>query len=235
MSLKVIAIFVAVAVFSMQMVSAQSVVCTAPQVANYSGAKLVGIVGNIGWVYSYYNFTGFSTAQIISPSAINYTKNSAPGSSYLLYADYRFSGPSGLTASPAVVFVLSNNTEQGCSTMKLFAYSGVVAPYSTAKLITAQQATSAAQKEGYNITFGQPLTLVPMTNQTGIQMLVPGYSSQSSNYTVYAYAENGTISSTGTPAVSSSPSSGTGLLSGAYTFFEGIIKWVSGLLGQLKT
>lgn len=233
-----LAVIAIMAVFLAQAAGAQGAVCTAPQVANYSGAGLVGIVGNIGWVSSYYNFTGFSAAQIIHPDAINYTRNSAPGSSYLVSANYRFDGPGGLATGPTLVFVLLNNTQAGCSSMRLFAYSDVVLPYSTAKLITARNATGAAQKMGYNAIFDQPLTLVPESNQTGIQTLAPGYSFQSSNYTVYANAENGTVSSTGNAhagSVQAQPAGGAlsgvgSSLSGIYNFFLGIFDWLRGLL-----
>ncbi len=237
MAMKALAALAVLMVFLVQASGAQSAVCAAPQVANYSGAALVGLVGNIGWVSSYYNFTGFSSAQIIHPGAINYTRNSAPGSSYLLYANYRFSGPGSLASSPAMVFVLLNNTQEGCSSMKLFAYSDVVLPYNPAKLVTAQQATGTAQKAGYNVIFDQPLTLVPASNQTGIQTLAPGYSFQGSNYTVYANAENGTISSSGNAhagSVQAPPAQGalsgvSSSLSGIYNFFLGIFNWLKGL------
>lgn len=240
MAIGPIAVVAVLAIFLVQAAGAQGVVCTAPQVANYSGAKLVGITGSIGWISGYYNFTGFSTAQIIYPDAINYTRGSAPGSSYLLYANYRFSGPGNLTSNPAIVFVLVNNTEEGCSSMKLFAYDEVAMPYSTAKLITAQQATGVAQGAGYNVIFNRPLELVPMTNQTGIETLVPGYSFQSANYTVYANAENGTISSVGNahagsgaqaPPASNTLSNIGSSLSGVYSFLRGIWDWIGNLLG----
>ena len=239
MAIRYIALAALLAMIAASTAGAQSIVCHAPQIANYSGAKLVGITGNIGWVYHYYNFTGFSTAQIIYPKAINYTSASAPGSSYLLYADYKFNGPGNLSSSPALVFVLLNNTQQGCASMHLFAYSDVVMPYDNSKLITAQQATSIAQKAGYNITFrGQP-TLVPTSNRTGIQMLAPGYSFEGNNFTVYANAENGTIMPEGNVHLASNTSGTAGLnqgfgstLQGIYSFFRGIFDWIIGLLGK---
>ena len=220
---------------------AQSVVCTPAQVANYTGAKLVGITGSTGWVYHYYNFTGFSTAQIIYPQAINYTAGLAPGSSYLLYANYRFSGPGNLSSAPSLVFVLLNNTQRGCSAMRLFAFSDIVMPYNNAKLLTAQQATDIAQKDGYSTTFkGQPV-LVPESNQTGIQVLVPGYGFSGANYTIYSNAENGTLTSTGNAHTGSTATNVTGTLSnigsslsGIYNFFKGIWEWIAGLLGTTK-
>ncbi len=217
---------------------AQSIACTAPQIANYSGAKLVGITGNIGWIYHYYNFTGFSTAQIIYPNVINYTAGSKPGSSYLIYTNYRFDGPDNLTATPSLVFVLINDTAAGCASLKLFAYNDVVMPYDPASLLTAQQATNVAQKAGYNVTFRGPLSLVPVSNSTGIQLLMPGYTFEGKNATLYSNAENGTMTSTGVAHLGAARQSITGTLSdvgsslsGIYSFFKGIWDWLAKIFG----
>ena len=178
-------------------------------------------------------------AQVIHPDAINYTSGAKPGSAYLVYSDYRFNGPGGLSSNPVIVMILANNTQQGCSSMKLFAYSGIVMPYKQSALLSAQQASNAAHKAGYNVTFGQPLTLVPESNSTGIQVLVPGYSFQGSNYTIYSNAENGTISGTPNAQVGASQGAPGGLssigssLSGVYNLFVGIWDWISQLLGGL--
>ena len=226
--------------FLIAAVPAQSVVCTPAQTANYTGAKLVGITGSTGWVYHYYNFTGFSTAQIIYPQTINYTVGLAPGSSYLLYANYRFGGPGNLSSTASMVFVLLNNTQRGCSAMRLFAYSGIVMPYNPSSLLSPQQATASAQKSGYNVTFGGPISLVPASNSTGIQHLVPGYSFSGKNYTVYSNAENGSVSSSGNAHIVSAPpgsistsqiGSAGSALAGVYSFLKGVWGWIAGLLG----
>lgn len=236
-------IAVAVAMFALIVTSAgaQSVACTPAQIANYSGAKLVGITGSIGWITQYYSFAGFNSAQIIYPNVVNYTAGSKPGSSYLIYANYMFDGPNNLTATPAIVFVLVNNTEQGCASMKLFAYNDVVMHYNPSSLLTAQQATNDAQKAGYNVTFGGPISLVPQSNTTGIQLLVPGYTFTGKNYTAYSNAENGSVSSTGIAHIGSGQQNTTGTLSnvgssisGIYNFLKSIWDWIAKLFGSGK-
>lgn len=222
--MKTIPIAALFAALLVSMAGAQGAVCSAPQIANYSGTALVKITGDIGWVTQYYSFVGFNSAQIVNPDVINYTQGSMPGSGYLIYVNYKFDGPINLTATPALVFVLVNNTQRGCLSMKLFAYNDVVMPYNPSSLVSPQQATSLAQKQGYNVTFGPQVDLVPAAD-SGMQLLAPGYKASGANYTVYANADNGTISSSGYARLGSNQTTATAT-SGIGSFLSGIYRFL---------